>query len=166
MAVANWSLSQVLNQLDSGNHWTGGTITYAFPGSASGMFADDEAAGFRAVNANQQALMVLALSTWDDLIPQATAAAAAGSSNIEFGYTSTGIGYAHAYQPTLGSVYFNANEADLVNTFVGDYGFQTYVHEIGHALGLDHMGNYNGNGNWTPSSFQDSVVLSIMQRVF
>ena len=162
MAVANWSLSQVLNQLDSGNHWTGGTITYAFPGSASGMFADDEAAGFRAVNANQQALMVLALSTWDDLIPQATAPAAAGSSNIEFGYTSTGIGYAHAYQPTLGSVYFNANEADLVNTFVGDYGFQTYVHEIGHALGLDHMGNYNGNGNWTPSSFQDSVVLSIM----
>ena len=39
--------------------------------------------------------------------------------------------------------------------------FQTYVHEIGHALGLDHMGNYNGNGNWTPSSFQDLSLIHI-----
>ena len=36
------------------------------------------------------------------------------------------------------------------------------MHEQGHALGLDHMGNYNGNGAWTPSSFQDSTVYSIM----
>jgi methionine-rich copper-binding protein CopC len=36
------------------------------------------------------------------------------------------------------------------------------MHELGHALGLNHMGDYNGDGNWTPSSFQDSRVLSIM----
>jgi len=36
------------------------------------------------------------------------------------------------------------------------------MHELGHTLGLDHMGNYDGEGNWTPSSFQDSRVLSIM----
>jgi hypothetical protein len=36
------------------------------------------------------------------------------------------------------------------------------MHEIGHALGLDHMGDYNGLGTWIPSSFQDSRVLSIM----
>ncbi|HSW07390.1 Ig-like domain-containing protein [Aquabacterium sp.] len=162
MAVANWTLTQVLNQLNGGSKWSGNTITYAFPGNANGMFSQGEAAGFRAVNAEQQAWMTLALATWDELIPQATAPGTPGSTNIEFGYTSTNIGYAHAYYPSNGSAYFNATEDSLVNTALGEYGFQTFIHEIGHALGLDHMGDYNGNGNWSPSSFQDSVVLSIM----
>lgn len=160
--AANWSLSQVIAQLNSGRKWSGNTITYAFPTTASGMFNQGEGAGFRPVNSNQQALMVLAMATWDDLMPQSFAPGAVGTSNIEFGYTNTSIGYAHAYFPTVGSVYFNANEASLVSTAIGQYGFQTYIHEIGHALGLNHMGDYNGNGNWSPSSFQDSVVLSIM----
>lgn len=163
MAVANWSLNQVLAQLDGGSHWNGNTITYSFPTSAAGLSTGNgEGPGFRAVNAQQQALMTLALTTWDELIPQSTAAGTPGSTNIEFGYTSTGIGYAHAYYPGNGSAWFNATEDSLVSTTIGEYGFQTFIHEIGHALGLDHMGDYNGNGNWAPSSFQDSVVLSIM----
>lgn len=160
--AANWSLNQVLAQLDSGRKWSGATVTYSFPTHASALFSQGEAAGFRAVNPAQQALMVLALTTWDELIPQGFAPGTPGSTNIEFGYTSTGIGYAHAYFPTNGSVYFNANESSLVSTSVGEYGFQTYVHEIGHALGLNHMGDYNGDGNWSPGSYQDSVVLSVM----
>lgn len=31
---------------------------------------------------------------------------------------------------------------------VGDYVFQTFLHEIGHALGLGHAGNYNGSANY------------------
>ena len=47
---------------------------------------------------------------------------------------------------------------------MGLYGFETIIHEIGHALGLDHMGNYNaGNGQpIVPSSYQDSTVYSVM----
>lgn len=161
--AANWNLSQVLNQLDSGRKWTGSTITYAFPTGAGGLFSQQgEAGGFRATNAAQQALMTLALATWDDLIPQSFVPGTVGSTAIEFGYTSTGIGYAHAYYPTVGSAWFNVNESSLTTTALGQYGFQTFVHEIGHALGLNHMGDYNGDGNWSPSSFQDSVVLSIM----
>lgn len=160
--AANWSLNQVLAQLDSGRKWSGSTITYAFPALASGLFSQGEAAGFRAVNSAQQSLITLALTTWDELIPQGFAPGAVGSSHIEVGYTSTSIGYAHAYFPTNGSIYFNATEGSLVQTAVGEYGFQTFVHEIGHALGLNHMGDYNGDGNWSPSSYQDSVVLSVM----
>ncbi len=160
--AANWTLTQVLNQLNSGQKWSGNTITYSFPSTASGLFSQGEATGFRAVNATQQQWMTLALATWDDLIPQSMAAGTPGQTNIEFGYTSTNIGYAHAYYPTTGSAWFNATEDTLVRTSVGEYGFQTFIHEIGHALGLNHMGNYNGDGNWAPSSFQDSVVLSIM----
>jgi methionine-rich copper-binding protein CopC len=162
MAVANWTLEQVFTQLNSRERWNGSTITFSFPQTASGMFSQGEAAGFRAANATQQGLMTLALATWDDLIGQGFVQGTPGQTNIEMAYTSTEIGYAHAYYPSTGSAWFNVTEDTLVSTAVGEYGFQTFVHEIGHALGLDHMGDYNGNGNWSPSSFQDSVVLSIM----
>jgi|GEM_PF-1208998 len=163
MALANWSQAQVLTQLNSGEKWSGSTITYSFPTSAGALYGQQgEATGFRAVNAAQMQLMVVALATWDELIAANMAAGTAGSTNIEFGYTSTGIGYAHAYYPTVGSAWFNANEPTLVNPSLGNEGFLTFIHELGHALGLNHMGNYNGNGNWTPSSVQDSVVLSVM----
>lgn len=160
--AANWSLDQVFNQLNGGARWSGDTITYAFPTSSNGMFSQGEAAGFRAADPAQQSLMTLALATWDDLIVQGFTPGTPGQTNIEMAYTSTSIGYAHAYYPQIGSAWFNATEGDLVRTAIGQYGFQTFIHEIGHALGLDHMGDYNGNGNWSPSSFQDSVVLSIM----
>ncbi|MBE0548508.1 MAG: M10 family metallopeptidase C-terminal domain-containing protein, partial [Rubrivivax sp.] len=162
MAIANWTLDQVFDQMHAGTRWDSSTISYAFPGDSGGIYSQGEATGFRATNASQQNLMLLALAAWDDLIPQAFAAGAVGSTDLEFGYTNTNIGYAHAYYPAIGSIYFNANHAELVNTYVGDYGFYTYLHEIGHSIGLRHMGDYNGNGNWSPSSFQDSVVLSVM----
>lgn len=162
MSIANWTLAQVLAQLKSGDKWSGSTITYSFPTTASGMYSTGEAAGFRAVNSTQQALMVLALTTWDELIAPNMSPGAPGSTNIEFGYTSTSIGYAHAYFPDIGSAWFNVTESDLVNPVVGEYGFDTIVHEIGHTLGLEHMGDYNGEGNWSPSSYQDTEVLSVM----
>ena len=37
----------------------------------------------------------------------------------------------------------------------GSYGLQTFIHEIGHALGLDHGGEYNGTGNYTTQRMFD-----------
>jgi len=161
MALSNWTLAQVLDQLDSGEHWSGTTITYSFPTSANGMFFYGEGAGFRRVTESQQQMLTLALTAWDELM-RPNMVVGTGATNIEFGYTTTDIGYAHAYFPDIGSVWFNASEPDLVSPVIGGYGFDTFVHEIGHALGLDHMGDYNGAGSWTPSSFQDTEVLSVM----
>lgn len=163
MSIVNWTLAQVIAQLKTGYQWSGSTITYAFPTSASGMHGEDgETAGFRAFNATQQALMTLALTSWDELIAPNTQLGTPGATNIEFGYSSTGVGYAHAYYPDLGSAWFNVTEPDLVNPVIGEYGYDTFIHEIGHTLGLDHMGDYNGAGNWSPSSYQDTEVLSVM----
>jgi serralysin len=52
---------------------------------------------------------------------------------------------------------------------VGGYGFQTYVHEIGHALGLGHSGAYNGgasfeNATFTNDSWQQTIMSYLDQE--
>jgi serralysin len=162
MALASWTQQQILDQLISGARWSGPTITYAFPAAASGIYGSQELAGFVALNAAQQTQAERALQTWDDLIAPDLVRTTATTSNIEFGTSTTGVGYAHAYFPTTGSVWFSRSYADLMSPQVGQHSFMTYVHEIGHALGLDHMGDYNGSGSWTPSSYEDSGVYSVM----
>ena len=143
-----WSTSQVINQLDSGYSWSGNTITYAFPKNAN-WFPYSEANGFSAFNASQKTAARTAIELWDDLIaPSFVETASANSSDIKFSNTTTNIGYAHAYYPGGwaggGSIWLNGNSSSLQDPDVGEYGFMTVLHELGHALGLDHAGDYSG----------------------
>ena len=49
-------------------------------------------------------------------------------------------------------------------TGTNSYSFQTYIHEIGHALGLGHAGNYNGSAKYGISNqyVNDSWQASVM----
>src|SRR6185312_1436941 len=49
-------------------------------------------------------------------------------------------------------------------TGIDSYGYQTYIHEIGHALGLGHQGPYNGSANYSTDAIfaDDTWQYSIM----
>jgi Ca2+-binding RTX toxin-like protein len=117
----------------------------------------------------------LAFELWDDLIARdLTETTTPAGNQIQFSYatrtydgsgtlTTGGGTYARAFLTTSGTgpygttnsninrqeIWLNSNwtthdtDADMV---FGSYGFITYLHEIGHTLGLSHPGTYNAGG--------------------
>ncbi len=170
MPLSPWTDAQIIDQLDSGYRRPNATITYSFPATSVPLYgAGREGTGFSALNAEAQARAELALQLWDDLIVRDMAKVEPGlnhrSADIEYGMTTVGIPYAGTYR-SAGTIWLNANAAAggnaLVTPVVGRYGFLAYVHETGHALGLDHMGLYNGAQSLGPSCFQDSFLYTVM----
>lgn len=160
---ARWSDVEILRQLVTPDRWRTSQISYAFSSRPSEMYADNgETAGFARLNEQQKLSLIQSISAWEELIAPDFVQVDPVGSLIEYAQTTTGVEYAHAYMPTIGSVWFNASEESLTSPQLGGYGYYTYMHETGHALGLDHMGDYNGDGNWQPSCWQDSLVYSIM----
>ena len=73
------------------------------------------------------------------------------------GHFSSGV-YTSA-DVRISTSWVNQYETDL-----NSYSFQTYLHEIGHALGLGHAGNYNGNADYAADALyrNDAWSNSIM----
>lgn len=162
MALPQWTDQQVFDQMNSGSTWTSSLITYAFPQSSS-VFDPDLAehfAGFSPLNTAQQPLVHLAMMLWDDLIARDIVQGSVHDADIMLSNTSSTDGYAFAVSG--GTVWFSSKEDLLQSPEIGKDGFVTFLHEIGHALGLNHMGDYNGEDDNGPSSYQDSDMLSIM----
>jgi hypothetical protein len=83
--------------------------------------------------------------------------------------------------PTLSGKFMTSVDVNIPSDFgsigggpdgVGGYQFQTYIHEIGHALGLGHTGPYNGqavygvNNVFTNDTWQYSVMSYFPQSDF
>ena len=103
--------------------------------------------------------------------PTVTLATDSLTADIKYSNTTTNIGYAQAYFPgsgsASGSVWFNPNYGassgtnNLVTPTAGQWGFAAYIHETGHAFGLDHPGTYNGG---SPTYANDALFMQDSQQ--
>ncbi len=173
MSLLMPTLEEVYDQLYSRSRWSSSIITFSFPRDARGLYSNQgESVGFSAILTIGQQAARLAIALWDDLIisnfQEIPPGLSSVVSQIEFGMTTTGINFAHAYFPNAGSIWLNSNfgtssgDNNISSPEIGRHGFITYIHEIGHALGLDHSGDYNEEGSWVPKNQRDSTLFTIM----
>ena len=83
--------------------------------------------------------------------------AATSSSVVDIRFDDVGVGAfttTTTQGPWLSSSSVNISTGWLrdYGTGVNSYSFQTYLHEVGHALGLGHAGDYNGAANFVTST--------------
>ena len=143
-----------IDSLLSGIRWKGNALTYSLRASApaANSYASDFAEGFAALNQMQQSAARLALARWSAVcnlrfieVPDE-----GGGGVLRFGTCSSNVvPTSAAYYPSSaeygGDVWFgNSNSNAPDNPQAGNYDYLTFIHEIGHALGLKHPHSLRG----------------------
>ncbi|MGK9167536.1 M10 family metallopeptidase C-terminal domain-containing protein [Inquilinus limosus] len=176
---------QNIDGLLSGVRWAGTVMTYGFPTAAAdyGDYAHnvdhdnnpstpavsvDETDGFSALNAQQQAAVQAAFAEFRDLtLMSALQQEPAGGADVRLAMSTTrepGSTTAYAQYPgndaLAGDAWFNTTDYNTPR--LGTYAYQTFFHEIGHALGLKHGHEADNGNNTVLSSDRDSLEFSTM----
>lgn len=194
----NEAADQLTRTLQSGtwatvNDWNGGlgnaiTITYGFRNSApSGFYPDDmdpESGNFSKFTTNQIEATKIALGLWAevgqitfDLVETQGKYAEFDDADLLFANFNSGpaaqFSAGYAFWDAFGgdryqAVWLNGTLPGNKNPLIGGFFYETYLHEIGHTLTLDHPGDYNAgpNENITYKThaeyIEDSTLYTVM----
>ncbi len=180
-----FTLPQIIQQLTaSGTAWDGapghptpragiGTITYAFFNQASEVYSS-ERSGFQPLSAAQRDAVRAAFAIWGDFVNVSFVEGTPGTADINIGNLVTDedhfSAYAHypGFSQAAGDIWISTSAAGNQQIGLAEPGFRTLMHEIAHALGISHPGNYNAAEGVTltyeanAEYYQDSLQYTIM----
>ncbi|WP_431285750.1 M10 family metallopeptidase C-terminal domain-containing protein [Humitalea sp. 24SJ18S-53] len=136
--------------------WNKASVSYSVNDSAPGYYG--EHTGLVGMTGLMQARARDAFALWDDLIPLSLVESQSPTADITFNMSSNTQNATYSASGSISAL--NANTFGFIRPQIwlasgwsshnsdaamgyGGYGFMTYLHEIGHALGLSHPGSYN-----------------------
>ncbi|HSV12649.1 MAG TPA: M10 family metallopeptidase C-terminal domain-containing protein, partial [Tepidisphaeraceae bacterium] len=141
------TMDQIANQLTTGywdgdiHHWdvtAGGTLTV----------------DINALSSAEKTLARTALSEWSNLLGIHFQEVTSGA-EITFSDAESEDGGVAQTTPEWSNGYMTLAAIQISSSWIADYGsgldsysYQTYLHEIGHALGLGHPGDYNVDASY------------------
>jgi serralysin len=154
-----WTLDQMADQL-----------VYGFWGGSSHSFnvtqGSNLTVNITSLTAEGQFFARAALGMWSDILGVNFLEVLTGG-QITFDDDEAGAFASSNYSSgTISSSHINVNTAWIAGdgTHLNSYSLQTYIHEVGHALGLGHAGNYNSTADYPVDALfrNDSWNNSIM----
>lgn len=138
--------SAVIDDLLSYSRWAGGSITFGFTTSASQYGANygkgEATSGYQPLTSLQMMAARDAFASWAELINlKITETSAAANADIRVASSSlppTAWGYWPGSSATAGDIWMGTSKNYYTNPVDGNFAKITFIHEIGHALGLTH----------------------------
>ncbi|MBF5093525.1 protease [Azospirillum sp. INR13] len=161
----------------SGAVGSGATVTYSFMEQAPSYATTADGTGFATLSSAQRDAVRQAFAAWSSVaniffVETSDSANSGQGGSIRIGTNRQSSSAAYAYYPSGslydggGDIYLANNTSTNTSPTPGTYGYLTILHEIGHAIGLKHPGNYNatGGGGEPPylSSAEDNYRYTLM----